>query len=893
MEFGGRFGLSLRDMDKVTTWLRSEGFTVDHVSRSMNFITFSGTAAQVDRALHTGLHLFLVDGQTHFANTQPPSVPAALAGVVLNFTGLHDFRLQPQHLKVSKITPEFTSGTTHYLAPGDVASIYDITPLYSAGFTGTNQSLVIAGQTAINLTDISSFRTKFGLSANVPQLVLSGTSPGTTSDLIEADLDIEWSGAVAQNAKIIYVYSTNVLNSVQYAVSENYAPVISFSYAVCEANDTAYASMQTTAQQANALGITWLASSGDAGAAACDSGATTATHGLAVNLPASIPEVTGVGGTEFNEGSGTFWNTTNGSTGGSAAGYIPEKAWNDSTSASLIATGGGKSTYFAKPTWQTGAGVPADSARDVPDVSLSASANHDGYYIYSGGVLESVGGTSASTPSFAGIVALLNQYLLSKGVITKAGLGNINPNLYHLAAGTTSPFHDITTGNNNVPCTAGTTNCTGTTIGYSAGVGYDQTTGLGSVDANTLATTWASLPTVVSTTTTLAASPASISTTASTTLTATVKPATGTTVPTGSVTFAKGATTLGTVSLASGAASLSVTGATLGTGSDSITTTYGGSSAFGGSNGSATVTVTAAAVGTTTTLTASPTTIASTASTTLTVTVKAASGTPTGTVTFTVGSNTLGTATLSSGTATLSVAGTKLAVGSNTITASYAATTGFGASSGTATVTVTAAAVGTTTTLTASPTSIASTASTTLTATVKAASGTATPTGTVTFSVGGTTLGTATLSSGTATLAVAGTKLAVGSNTITASYAATTGFSASSGTATVTVTASTVATTTTVAASSATLATSTATSTLTVTVTPASGTTAPTGTVTFTLGSTSLGTGTLTASGSKGVATLTVKGSQLAVGSNTVTVSYAGSTAFGASKTTIALSRTK
>jgi subtilase family serine protease len=129
-----------------------------------------------------------------------------------------------------------------------------------------------------------------------------------------------------------------------------------------------------------------------------------------------------VGGTEFNEGNGTYWSATNNANQSSALSYIPEKSWNDSAATiaaggGLAATGGGASIIFSKPSWQTGTGVPSDGARDVPDVAFDASNDHDPYLIYSSGGPYYVGGTSASTPVFSGILALLNQYLVSKGIL--------------------------------------------------------------------------------------------------------------------------------------------------------------------------------------------------------------------------------------------------------------------------------------------------------------------------------------------------------------------------------------------------------------------------------------------------------------------------------------------
>src|SRR5207237_4986641 len=124
--------------------------------------------------------------------------------------------------------------------------------------------------------------------------------PGIVSDdLGEADLDLEWAGAVARNAHLIYVNSSNVMDSLQYAVDQNLAPVVSMSYGACEQNFSPLelSAVAALAQQANAQGMTILAASGDSGAADCDgSDATVATHGLAVDVPASLPYVTGLGG---------------------------------------------------------------------------------------------------------------------------------------------------------------------------------------------------------------------------------------------------------------------------------------------------------------------------------------------------------------------------------------------------------------------------------------------------------------------------------------------------------------------------------------------------------------------------------------------------------------------
>ncbi len=447
------------------------------------------------------------------------------------------------------------------------------------------------------------------------------TVPGTTpesvetgagnNDLAETDLDLEWSGGVATGASIVLVNSDSVFDSLQYVIEEPIngitIPIISQSYGNCEVNYSSanITTIESWLEQANGQGQTVLLAAGDTGAADCDASSSTetitsATQGLAVDYPGSSAYVTDVGGSEFmgdgtaaapQTGAGTYWSA-NGSNDlvSSAKSYIPEMAWNDTTfsvdnGGGLSGTGGGASALFPKPTWQAGVpGIPADGHRDVPDIALAASPDHDGLlyctqvqpqnsatYVSScqatsfrtlnvpstqdENLTPVAGGTSFAAPSFAGILAIIEQKLAAGG-----GLGNIDPALYKLASNSTtyaSAFHDITTGNNQVPCTTGSPNCpsgNNPVIGYVAGTGYDQTTGLGSVDANNLATAAAALVAATGTKTTLAVTPGtSLAIGESATFTATVTPNTLSTAPTGTVTFivdglAKTAPTLSTAS---------------------------------------------------------------------------------------------------------------------------------------------------------------------------------------------------------------------------------------------------------------------------------------------------------------------------------------------------------
>ncbi len=484
-QYADRFGLGPADLARATAWLKSAGFTIEYTARARDWIAFSGTAEQVQAAFQTSVHRYAVGGETHFAVATEPQIPADLKPLVSTMLGLNDFHPKPM------LKPANTSGFGYSLVPADLATIYDISPLYQQGLTGTKEKIVIVGQAPGNkqlLIDVQQFRTTYGLGQEHVDFFSDGTPPSTDQgDQVEADLDLEWAGAIAPNATLIYVFGENADNSAFFAIDQDLAPIISESFGICEveAQVAAPSQFEAEAKKGNALGITWIAASGDSGAAGCDPDAVMSANGLAVSLPASIPEVTAVGGTEFNEGSGNYWSASNGANGGSALGYITEMAWNDTFfGGGLAATGGGVSKFFHKPSWQIGPGVPVDGQRDVPDVALAAANDHDPYNIIASGQPFLVGGTSAAAPVFAGMLALLNQHLQQNGA------GNINATLYGLALSSPAMFHDIVNNSNMVPCEIGTANCGYGELGYAAGIGYDLTTGLGSIDANNLVTGW-------------------------------------------------------------------------------------------------------------------------------------------------------------------------------------------------------------------------------------------------------------------------------------------------------------------------------------------------------------------------------------------------------------------
>jgi pseudomonalisin len=487
-QYGQRFGVSENDVEQIVNWLGTHGLDSVEIGPGRSSIVFSGGAVQVEEAFHTQIHSYRVGGELHHANVSDPEIPDALSEVVAGIVSLHDFRSTPMHTALEQPVTEFSAGNTHYMAPADFATIYDVAPLYQQGIDGTGQSIAIVGRSNLKISDVRKFRSAFGLPANDPQIIVNGANPGVlaSGEESEAALDVEWSGAVAKKATIKFVVSASTNSSdgaylsAQYIVNHNLAPVMSMSFGLCEAALGASGNnfINSLWRQAAAQGISVFVSSGDSGAAGCDSAsATRAVAGRGVNGLCSSPYSVCVGGTQFSDSNySLYWSASNTGTMSSALSYIPEAVWNASASSGLWAGGGGASAFYAKPAWQSGVGVPADGKRDVPDVALTA-ATHDGYLIYMNGNNLVSGGTSAASPSFAGLMALVVE---SRG----ARQGNANPVLYSLANnqrfGGAAVFHDAKVGNNSVP---------GVT-GFTAVAGYDLATGLGSVDADVLVNHW-------------------------------------------------------------------------------------------------------------------------------------------------------------------------------------------------------------------------------------------------------------------------------------------------------------------------------------------------------------------------------------------------------------------
>lgn len=817
-QFAERFGQAPETIAKVSTWLTSQNLHPTEVARSGEWIRFSGKAGDVAAALGTSLMRYSLHGKEYLANATAVRLPPSIGAVVSGVDGLTTFRLHP-HVKAAEIQqrpePRLTAAQgVHLLAPADIWTIYDTAPIYSAMTASTpSYNLAVAGQTAITASDIANFRSAAGLpSMSLNQILVpgSGSPVITPSDEIEADLDLEWSGALAPNAQVVYVYAGNnpnysAIDALQYAIDNNLAPVVSVSYGACEAEvgSQVATELQQLIQQGNAQGQTIVAAAGDTGATDCDDDddptqvpETIATQGLAVDLPAAIPEVTGMGGSEFNEGQGSYWNATNAGNGASAKGYIPEMVWNDTTTDgnnTLQGGGGGASTFFKKPTWQSAPGVPKDGQRDVPDVSLAASPNHDGYVVCNGadstqdglesctdgfadakGYLNVFGGTSIAAPQFAGALTAIEE---SEGV---DGLGNINPTLYTAASTPStyaSAFHDIVTGNNSMPCQTGSIDCpSGGEIGFNAGVGYDQATGLGSLDFAKLAAAMNSGP--ASTTVSISPSVTAPAVGQPVTYSAFIQGAAGQPPPTGTVQFSVDGQSQGTaVSVTSNAAALTYSATAAG--NYTISASYSGDTHYKAATG--TLSISVGSIPTTVVLTApttSPQPGQSFAIGAQITGVTTAGGALTGTVQFSVnGTNSGNPVTLNSNQqASFSVS--EANAGQYTIGAVYSGAGNYATSTGQVVVSV--GGNPSTVTVTAATSAPIVGQSVVYSATVATVQGSPVPSGTIQFSINGAPQAAPqTLSGGAAQITYAAP--AAGALVIGASYSGDANYQAGSG----------------------------------------------------------------------------------------------------------------
>ncbi len=583
-QVGENYGPTQHDLDTLSAWLVSRGLTVDEITPSRVFVHASAPAVTLAAAFSTPLHNFQVGDQIRRALTVEPAIPTAFVTLVSSVTGMADIPLDPMHGRGSMPTPQSTglrpqdtfNSTTHFVTPGDFAVMFNLKPSYNAGYNGAGQKVAIIGRSRVASSDISLFQANTGLPVNLPNTIVppAGTDPGVTgnSDQSEATLDLDRLLATAPGVRADLVVSAaaggfnGIYIAAQYEVQTLLDPVMNISFGSCEvyAGPAQVNLWDTLFAQAASEGISVFVSASDSGAATCD-----AQFALvpdfqfrSINYICASSFATCVGGTELVDTNTTqYWSSTNTAGLVSALSYIPEGAWNEPGTIgayyTVAAGGGGASIYVPKPSWQTGTGVPADGARDVPDISFPAAA-HDGYYAcYAAGGgdcaanrFEYFYGTSAAAPTMAGITALLNEK-------TGRSQGNLNPLLYRTAAASPSAFHDATPATSGVPncstataslcnnSTPGTVSLTGGLAGFPLTIGYDQATGLGSLDvANFLNAASAPVAPLAAGKLTLVASASTIAHAQTATFTATfASTASGT--PSGTVQFYANAAPLG------------------------------------------------------------------------------------------------------------------------------------------------------------------------------------------------------------------------------------------------------------------------------------------------------------------------------------------------------------
>lgn len=770
----------------------------------------------------------------------------------------------------NKITPQWTLPSQSpllVLAPGDFAVQYDLSPLYTAGVNGTGVTIGIISAATVDPAIVAAYRSLFGLPAGTLNIIIDGSDPGQNLARVEAHLDVEMVGSVAPGATIsLYAAaSTTVQNGVvlaaQRAVDDDQATVLSTSYGICEQNLGAAGNQFWAGlwKQGAAQGQTSLVSAGDGGSAGCDdfNQLQAAQHGLAVSGFASTPWNIAVGGTDFfytsyngtaaaqNTELATYWNlTATKLPSTSLLKPIPEQPWNrpfglnlstvgvyNPPPATILGGSGGASNCatgvsasdgtfasctagYAKPAWQTGKGVPADSVRDLPDVSLFAAVgeNNSAYPICAfsgectvangGTSLLLVGGTSASSPAMAGIMALVNQKFGAQG--------QANFVLYPLAAQHPGVFHDVTVGSNNVPCQQNSPSCALSTLKdntqgfftlgqFYAGAGYDQATGLGSVDANLLVKNWNAL-TFTATNTTLNLSQTSFSHGTPINVTATVTGSGG--MPSGNIALTTTASPaeekgLGNLTLQSGTASATIN--SFPGGQYQVTARYAGDTVFAPSLSSP-ITLNVSPENSTVSMSANSFDFASFTFVPVTngatypygtfIAVDAQprgvsapqgalDGTPTGTVTLTdaASSGAVGSGSLNLNSKGLAewIPSAGFPAGTHSVGASYSGDASFSASSSTTPIAFTIIKATPQIGVDANPRTIGLGSATTLTALVIASDSVPPPTGTVTFNLGSTALGSATLGInpfnshvGQASLSV--TSLPLGTDSVTATY---------------------------------------------------------------------------------------------------------------------------
>jgi kumamolisin len=500
----------------VIDYMQQAGFSESQTYRHHLLIGFNGTIGEAENAFHIQINNFRTPGGREFyAPMGDPSVPTALSRVIQSVIGLDSARVYSHPPIVSRkqassshvtsnspVCMTAQSGPSYsYYIPNQLATAYNLTGLYNAGFRGEGQIVALYELDNYVPSDISAYTACYGgSSVPISRIAVNGgapTAPGQGAIEVELDMELVLSTAPHLAALRVYEAANDTVDALAEwsRIISDAVPIVSTSWGSCESNSFAqalYVQENTLFMVAAAQGQSIFAASGDLGSNDC--GNTTPTT-PSVDDPASQPYVTGVGGTTLKiaagntYGSATAWNNGNGN-----------------------ASGGGVSSYWSMPGWQVGPGVISTASsgnpcgaiagtycRQVPDVALNADPS-TGYEIYCTAVAQggsgpcnpktawiTIGGTSAGAPMWAGMIALANEKSLHDG---NFNLGFINPLLYQIGqnnSGTSysSDFNDVKVGNNYTTADGNNE--------YQATPNYDMVTGLGSYNALLLATDLESL----------------------------------------------------------------------------------------------------------------------------------------------------------------------------------------------------------------------------------------------------------------------------------------------------------------------------------------------------------------------------------------------------------------
>ena len=501
ISFAALYGPLSQSEDAISAFLRSQGFKITGTYPNHLIIDAVGTVAQAQNAFQVQINNYRSPaGQLFFANANPPSLPVQLAPLVASVSGLdnavqyHRDPLTPGkatiHLGTSSSSvacpqPGSAQVPTSY-TPSQIASAYDFTKLYNAGFMGEGQTVGLLELDGFSPGDIAAYTACFGGNKTVIQTIpIDGYNGAAGVNAAEVELDMEVILGLAPHLASLRVYeaantSLTAYNDAWARIVSDVTPVVSTSWIFCEQGSGMTNEIQQENiffQAAAAQGQTILAASGDLGADGCYNPQTGANTTPAVDDPASQPYVTGVGGTTLH----INFNYT----------YQFEHVWND-RKIHNGASGGGISLVWHMPNWQQAPGVAnaySTGFREVPDVSLNADPQ-TGYDIFCkvGGCANQgwriFGGTSAAAPAWAAMIALANQASLKANGFL---VGFLNPSLYDIAHGANgtsynAAFHDIVPvsgyiNNNDYAGNNGT---------YPDGNAYDLATGLGTYDAYNL-----------------------------------------------------------------------------------------------------------------------------------------------------------------------------------------------------------------------------------------------------------------------------------------------------------------------------------------------------------------------------------------------------------------------